>query len=118
MELAYFYNVATGFFLRFDILHKLYLTEVLVLKYFSHYTLPVIVLDDEFCVRFSVFSSLLSFPIKMHATDVKMQKIKPDPIFFYDGQIFLRQCVNVIEKTGGRIYFLMCENLRLSVQSP
>ncbi len=31
--------------------------------------------------------------IKMHATDAKMQKIKPDPIFFYDGQKFRRQCV-------------------------
>ncbi len=55
VELAYFYNVATFFFLvffffKFDILNKLYLTEVLVLKYFAHYTLPMIVLlDDEFC---------------------------------------------------------------------
>ncbi len=33
------------------------------------------------------------FVIKMHATDAKMQKIKPDPNFFYDGRKFRRQCV-------------------------
>ncbi len=30
-------------------------------------------------VRFSVFLYSSSFPIKMHATNAKMQKIEPDP---------------------------------------
>ncbi len=33
-----------------------------------------------------VFSYSSSFPIKMHATDAKTQKIKPDPNFFYEGR--------------------------------
>ncbi len=50
----------------------------------------MIVLDYEFCVRLSVFfPSLLSFPIKMHATDVKMQKIKPDPFLFMTDKSFV-----------------------------
>ncbi len=50
----------------------------------------MIVLDDEFCVRLSsFFPSLLSFPIKMHATDVKLQKIKPDPFFFMTDKSFV-----------------------------
>ncbi len=35
----------------------------------------------NFRVRFSVFSCSSSFPIKMHATDAKKQKIEPDPNF-------------------------------------
>ncbi len=30
---------------------------------------------------------------EIFATDAKMQRIKPDPNFFYDGQKFRRQCV-------------------------
>ncbi len=32
--------------------------------------------------------------------------------FFYDGRKFQRQCVNVIDTSWGRIYFLTCENFR------
>ncbi len=35
----------------------------------------------------------------MYATDAKMQKLEPDPNFFYDGRMFQRQCVNVIDTT-------------------
>ncbi len=42
----------------------------------------------------------------------KMQKIKPDPNFFYDERMFRRQCVNVIDTAWGRIYFSTCENFR------
>ncbi len=45
----------------------------------------------------------------MHATDVKTQKIEPDPNFL-DGQKFRRQCANVIDTSQVRIYFLTCEN--------
>ncbi len=38
--------------------------------------------------------------------------------FFYDGQKFRRQCVNVIDTTWGRIYFSTCENFGLGVQWP
>ncbi len=62
------------------------------------------------------FSYFSSFPIKMHVMDAKTQKIEPD--FFYDARKFRRQCVNVIDTTWGRIYFLMCENFGLSVQWP
>ncbi len=34
---------------------------------------------------------LSSFSNKMLATDAKMEKIKPDPILFYDGRKFLTQ---------------------------
>ncbi len=54
-----------------------------------------------------VVSYLSSFPIKMLATDAKTQKIKPDLNFFYDGRMFRRQCVNVIDTTWGRIYFFV-----------
>ncbi len=63
----------------------------------------------NFRMRFSVFSYSSSFPIKMHATDAKTQKIEPDPIFF-DERKFRSQCANVIGTTWGRIYFLTCEN--------
>ncbi len=46
------------------------------------------------CVRhfyIFFFSYLLYFSNKMLATDAKTQKIKPDPIFFYDGRKFLTQ---------------------------
>ncbi len=43
----------------------------------------------SFCISFwgfFFFSHSSSFPIKMHATDAKTQKIKPDPNFFYEGR--------------------------------
>ncbi len=40
-----------------------------------------------------IFPYSSSFLIEMHATDAKMQRIKPDPKNFYDGQKFRRQCV-------------------------
>ncbi len=43
----------------------------------------------------------------------KIQKIEPDPNFFYDEWKFLRQCVNVIDTIWGRIYFLTCGNFGL-----
>ncbi len=49
------------------------------------------------CVFQGFFLYSSSFPIKMHATDAKMQKIDPDPNFFYDGRKFQRQCLNVID---------------------
>ncbi len=60
----------------------------------------------------SVFLYSPSFPMKMHATDAKMQKIEPDP-----KQKFLRQCANVIDTTWGRIYLLTCENFGLKARS-
>ncbi len=38
--------------------------------------------------------------------------------YFFDGQKFWRQCVNVIDTAWGWIYFSMCENVGLSVQWP
>ncbi len=38
----------------------------------------------------------------------KIEKIEPDPN--YDRWKFRRQCVNVIDITWGRMYFLTCEN--------
>ncbi len=50
-----------------------------------------------------VFLDSSSFPIKMLAMDMKMQKIEPDPFFLlrtnFDGQKFRKQCVNVIDTT-------------------
>ncbi len=61
---------------------------------------PVRPLTLNFYVFILFFSDLSSFPIKMLATDAKMQKIEPDPIFFfYDRRKFRRQCVNVIDTT-------------------
>ncbi len=40
-----------------------------------------------------------SFPIKLLATDAKMQKIEPRLNIFYDRRKFQRQCVNVIDPT-------------------
>ncbi len=66
------------------------------------------------CTESEIFACIFqyspSFPIKMHATDAKTQKIKPDPIFF-DGRKFWRECANVIDTTWGRIYFFTCGNL-------
>ncbi len=51
-----------------------------------------------------------------------MHKIETWSEFSYDGQKFQRQCVNMIDTTWGRIYFLTCEyfgqEFRLSVQRP
>ncbi len=58
-------------------------------------------LHTESEIFICVFSS--PFPIKMLATDAKMQKIESHPNFFYDGWRFQRQCGNVIDTTLGRI---------------
>ncbi len=39
-------------------------------------------LSPKFPHAFFHFTYSSSFPIKMHATDAKTQKIEPDPIFF------------------------------------
>ncbi len=58
----------------------------------------------------------------MLVTDAKTQKIEPDPKKIYDGRKFRRQCINVIDTTWGRIYFLHAkisdENFGLGVQWP
>ncbi len=41
---------------------------------------------------FSVFSYSSSFPIKMHATDAKTQKIEPDPNFFWRTKVSEAVC--------------------------
>ncbi len=46
----------------------------------------------KFHVRFSVFLYSSSFPIKMHVTDAKMQKIEPDPIFFLMDEVSEAAC--------------------------
>ncbi len=46
-------------------------------------------------------------PLKMLATVVKNAKKQNWSEFFYDGRKFRRQCVNVIDITWGRIYFLI-----------
>ncbi len=42
----------------------------------------------NFHMRFSVFPYSSSFPIKMHATDAKTQKIEPDPNIFMTDESF------------------------------
>ncbi len=46
----------------------------------------------NFRMRFSVFPYSPSFPIKMHATDAKMQKIEPDPNFFWRTKVSEAVC--------------------------
>ncbi len=51
----------------------------------------------------------------------KMQKIIPDPIFFYEGQNFQRQCVNLIDIAWLFIFLrakISDEIFRLGVQWP
>ncbi len=38
--------------------------------------------------RFNFFPYLSSFPVKMHATDLKTQKIEPDPNSFMTDESF------------------------------
>ncbi len=54
--------------------------------------------SEIFACVFRIQKDSPSFPIKMHATDAKTQKIEPDPNFF-DGRKFRRQCANVIDTT-------------------
>ncbi len=42
----------------------------------------------------------------------KMHKKSNRSKYFYDGWKFLRQCVNVIDITWGRVYFSTCEHFR------
>ncbi len=53
----------------------------------------------HFRMRFSVFFFIFLVLYYPNATDAKMQKIEPDPSFFYDGRKFRRKCVNVIDTT-------------------
>ncbi len=46
----------------------------------------------NFRMRFSIFSYSPSFPIKMHATDAKTQKIEPDPKFFWRTKVSEAVC--------------------------
>ncbi len=55
---------------------KIKWTKYRVLKAIAHRV-------RNFRMHFSVFSYSPSFPIKMHATDAKTQKIEPDPNFFW-----------------------------------
>ncbi len=48
--------------------------------------------ESEIIMCFSVFSYCPSFPIKMHATDAKTQKIEPDPIFFWRTEVSEAVC--------------------------
>ncbi len=78
----------------------------------------------ELSVQGSIFSALccetkwmnltiaisVKTPLKMLATDAKNGKNLTRSGFFYDGQKFWRQCVNVIDITWGRIYFSTYEN--------
>ncbi len=70
----------------------------------------------NFLMRFSYFLYSSSLPIKTLATDAKMQKIEPCPIFFHEVRKFRRQCINVIDTTRGRIYSSTCDNFRRKLQ--
>ncbi len=61
-----------------------------------------------------VFPFSLSFPIKMNATDAKMQKIEPWSKFFCDGRTVSEAWLS---QTWGRIYFSTYENIGLSVET-
>ncbi len=69
----------------------------------------------DFRVRFSVFL-ILSYPNACHGCENAENPNWSE--FFYDRRKFRRQCVNLIDTTWGRIYFLKCENVGLRVQWP
>ncbi len=58
-------------------------------------------------VRFSVFSYSPSFPIKMHATDAKTQKIEPDPIFFWRTKVSEAVCKRDWHNMRSYLFFNM-----------
>ncbi len=67
----------------------------------------------NFRMRFSIFSYSPSFPIKMHATDVKMQKIEPDPNFFWQTKVLeavvrVLLCVSCVPASCVHIWFVSC----------
>ncbi len=66
-------------------------------------------LSPKFAGVFFNFFLFLIFSYQNACWGCETQKIEPDPNFCYDRQKFRRQCVNVIDSTWGRIYFLMCE---------
>ncbi len=56
-------------------------------------------------------------PLKMLATDAKNAKNQTRSEIFYDGQNFRRQCVNVIDRTWGQIYFSTYEHFGLKFRT-
>ncbi len=73
--------------------------------------------SEIFACVFPFFRILHPFLSKCMQRMRKRRKSNLIQIFF-DGRKFRRQCANVIDTTWGRIYFLTCENFRLSVQWP
>ncbi len=55
---------------------------------FTNTQIPLRSLHTESNIFESVFSYSSSYSIQMHAMDVKMQKIEPDPIFFMKDESF------------------------------
>ncbi len=70
---------------------------------------------QNFCMRFSGFFCI-RHPFLSKCLLPMRKRRKSN--FFYDGRKFWRQCLDVIDTTWGRIYFLTCENFELSVQWP
>ncbi len=69
----------------------------------------------NFHVRFFVFL-ILSYQNACYGCENAENRTWSE--LFHDGWKFWRQCVNMIDTTWGRIYFLTCENFGLSVQWP
>ncbi len=72
----------------------------------------------NFCMRFSVFFIFLILSYQNACNGCENAENRTWSEFFFDRRKFRRQCANVIDTTWGRIYFLTCENFRLSVQRP
>ncbi len=51
-----------------------------------------------------------------HGWEKRKKNVTPSE-FFYDGQKFWRQCVNVIDITWGRIYFSTCKHFGLKFRT-
>ncbi len=70
-------------------------------------------------MRFSVFSYSSSFPIKMHATDAKTQKIEPDPNLFWRTKVSEAVCKRDWHNVRSYLFFNVRKFLSvLSVQRP
>ncbi len=75
----------------------------------TNYTLKIIAhWVQNFHIRFFPYSP--SFPIKMHATDAKTQKIKPDLIFFWRTKVSEAVCKRDWQCEVVFIFFT-CENI-------
>ncbi len=75
----------------------------------------------NFRMRFSVFFVFPSFPIKMHATDAKTQKIEPDPNFFWRTKVSEAVCKRDWHNMRSYLFFNVRKfrtKFRLSVQRP